>query len=343
MKKKNTVVSIVIAIFITLGLYQGSVLGTSATSVYAETVDSYQQSGILKFKKSRQLELGDLDKLRRTTYAHIQLKTSDQPTKKRNEKLTINPSGWHNYKFYYGDGSKKSWLMNRGHLVGYQLSGLNDEKRNLVTMTVWLNTGDYKGMDSGNSEGMLYYENKLDSWLDTHPNYWLDYKVTPNYTGDELVARQISLQYVGIDKEGNLLQINLGGGKESQDNYGITHVTLDNTSSNASIDYNTGIATNIVKSASEQKSEAASAQSSSSVAASQAAASQAAAEQAQAEQVQAQQTQAEQRTVYVARQGTADVYWYNKSSMPANTNFGNVVQMTEADATSQGKRHTSKE
>ena len=57
----------------------------------------------------------------------------------------------------------------------------------------------------------------------------------------------------------------------------------------------------------------------------------------------AQPTQEESRTVYVARQGTADVYWYDINSMPKNTNKSNVVTMSEADAISQGKRHTTKE
>ncbi len=50
---------------------------------------------------------------------------SDEPTEKRVFKISYNPVGWHNYNFYYGDGSKKAWLMNRGHLI-VQFSGLND-------------------------------------------------------------------------------------------------------------------------------------------------------------------------------------------------------------------------
>ena len=50
-----------------------------------------------------------------------------------------------------------------------------------------------------------------------------------------------------------------------------------------------------------------------------------------------------QRTVYVARDGTAEVYWYNQSSMPSNTNFDRVVAMTEAEALAQGKQHSKKE
>ena len=83
----------------------------------------------------------------------------------------------------------------RGHLIGYQFSGLDDEKRNLVSMTDRFNAGT----DNTNQESMLYYENRLDYWLDNHPNYYLDYKVTPIYQKDELILRKIELQYVGIN------------------------------------------------------------------------------------------------------------------------------------------------
>ena len=53
--------------------------------------------------------------------------------------------------------------------------------------------------------------------------------------------------------------------------------------------------------------------------------------------------QQQTRTVYVARNGTADVYWYSMENMPSNTRFDKGVSMTEADAIASGKRHTSKE
>ena len=53
--------------------------------------------------------------------------------------------------------------------------------------------------------------------------------------------------------------------------------------------------------------------------------------------------QQQTRTVYVSRNGTADVYWYSMENMPSNTRFDKVVSMTEADAIASGKRHTSKE
>ena len=218
----------------------------------------FKEAGLLPFKNKKQLVLEELDSLSRAKGAHIQLKNSDEPTEKRNSKLTYDPVGWHNYKFYYGDGTKEAWLMSRGHLVGYQFSGLNDEKRNLVPMTNWLNSGNYTGIDDSNENSMIFYENKLDSWLATHPNDYLDYKVTPIYQEDELIPRQIELQYVGIDENGTLLEIKLGGTKEKVDQYSVTHVVLDNVSANAEINYLDGTASNTVESqkAREEKEKA---------------------------------------------------------------------------------------
>ncbi|MCY7062381.1 DNA/RNA non-specific endonuclease [Streptococcus oralis] len=209
----------------------------------------FKEAGLLPFKNEKQLELGELDSKSRATGAHIQLKDSDEPTEKRESKLTYDPVGWHNYKFFYGDGKKEAWLMSRGHLIGYQFSGLNDEKRNLVPMTNWLNAGNYSGTDDQNQSSMLYYENRLDSWLANHPNYYLDYKVTPIYQKDELIPRQIELQYVGIDENGKLLEIKLGSSKEKVDQYSVTHVVLDNVSANAEINYLDGTAKNTVEDA----------------------------------------------------------------------------------------------
>ena len=209
----------------------------------------FKEAGLLPFKNEKQLELGELDSKSRATGAHIQLKDSDEPTEKRESKLTYDPVGWHNYKFFYGDGKKEAWLMSRGHLIGYQFSGLNDEKKNLVPMTNWLNAGNYSGTDDQNQSSMLYYENRLDSWLANHPNYYLDYKVTPIYQKDELIPRQIELQYVGIDENGKLLEIKLGGSKEKVDQYSVTHVVLENVSANAEINYLDGTAKNTVEDA----------------------------------------------------------------------------------------------
>ena len=332
---KNIFVGIV-AIFMSLTFVQG---------VQAQQTGlDYQSLHLLPFNGNKQLVLGDFDHLGRATSAHIQLQDKDEPKKKREPHLSYNPVDWHNYKIAYGNKGKKAWLFHRGHLIGYQFSGLTNEGKNLVPLTAWTNTGNYKGTADSNVEGMLYYEKRLDSWLATHPNYWLDYKVTPVYAGDELIPRQIILQYVGIDQEGNLLRINLSSPKESVDAYGITTVTLDNYSKNATIDYLKGTAKpSLVPTEPSSQSQPSSAPVETQP--SQAPQPSQAVEPAQPVQP-VEPTEPSRQlapVVYVARNGSADVYWYSLDSMPRNTNFSKVVQMSEEQALSLGKRHTSKE
>lgn len=77
----------------------------------------------------------------------------------------------------------------------------------------------------------------------TSPDFWLDYKVTPIYSGNEVVPRQIELQYVGIDSSGELLTIRLNSNKESIDENGVTTVILENSAPNINLDYLNGTAT----------------------------------------------------------------------------------------------------
>ena len=51
----------------------------------------YKEAGLLTFKNEKQLELGELDSKSRATYAHIQLKDSDEPKDKREAKLKFDP------------------------------------------------------------------------------------------------------------------------------------------------------------------------------------------------------------------------------------------------------------
>lgn len=332
---KNVIVAIV-SVFMFLVVVQGAQA--------QQTGLDYQSLHLLPFNGNKQLVLGDFDHLGRATSAHIQLQDKDEPKKKREPRLSYNPVGWHNYKIAYGNKGKKAWLFHRGHLIGYQFSGLTNEGKNLVPLTAWTNTGNYKGTADSNVEGMLYYEKRLDSWLATHPHYWLDYKVTPFYAGDELIPRQVILQYVGIDQEGNLLRINLGSPKESVDAYGITTVTLDNYSKNAAIDYLKGTAKpSLVPT--EPSSQAQPSSPSIETQPSQAPPPSQSVEAAQPVQPVEPTEPSPQLApvVYVARNGSADVYWYSLDNMPRNTNFSKVVQMSEEQALNLGKRHTSKE
>ncbi|MFK5291884.1 DNAse, partial [Lactococcus lactis] len=112
-----------------LHLGQGNNSATDNSSqVSTKSLASSVKQAPLTFKNQRQMVMANTDALGRAVDSHIQLNDSQEPKVKR-EPLTYNPVGWHNYNFYYkkSDGSiGKMWLMARGHLVGYQFSGLNN-------------------------------------------------------------------------------------------------------------------------------------------------------------------------------------------------------------------------
>ena len=76
---------------------------------------------------------------------------------KEGEKRTsishIYPSGWQSVEY-----NGKS-LYNRCHLIGWQLSAENDNKKNLITGTRYLNT-----------EGMLNFENIVANYIKSNNN-----------------------------------------------------------------------------------------------------------------------------------------------------------------------------
>ena len=285
--------------------------GTNTTTAQVEQSQNLPES-LLPFKRAKQLVLGELDSYKRSTQAHIQLRYDDKPTEQRESKINVDPVGWHNFKFPIDYSGKEAWFMNRGHLVGYQFSGLNDELRNLTPMTAYLNTGSMTGTDEKNPVAMLFYEEKLAAWLKQNKNAWLDYRVTPLYTDSELIPRQVELQYAGISANGRLIPIRFNTSIEEVNKDGTTRVILNNDAPNGTLDYQTGMAEAALQSEKQEKT-------------------------------QPESKNKNDRTVYVANEGKAAVYWYDKKRMPAKTNQAKVVEMSESQAKAQGKTHAEKE
>ncbi|KRK64672.1 DNA-entry nuclease [Companilactobacillus tucceti DSM 20183] len=123
---------------------------------------------------------GDLDNLNRATSANALLNVSLMPTAKR-EGLTWNPTGWHNKKISSG------WLYNRSHLIGYQLTGQNNNPKNLMT-----------GTRSLNSPEMQAHEMDIAYYLKQSSNHFVRYRVTPIFRGDELLARGVQMEAQSI-------------------------------------------------------------------------------------------------------------------------------------------------
>lgn len=226
---------------------ESSETGTSSSKTSGGKSDTFSYTP-LPFENHKLMVNGDLDSLGRATYGHIRLKYSDKAQDGRESKINVDPVGWHNYRFKYEDEHgkvKKAYLMNRGHLIGYQFSGLNSEIKNLVPMTRYLNAGTMADSktDTNNPNGMLYYENALAKWLKNNPNMYLDYCVVANYTGNELIPRTVTLYWTSFDENGTPYGVELSEEGLATSDGNVSSVTLQNVSKNANINYLDGTAT----------------------------------------------------------------------------------------------------
>lgn len=128
----------------------------------------------------------DLDQYNRAGVADAMLGKDLMPTEKR-ERLYVRPTGYHNKKIRIGN--HQDWLYNRCHLIGYQLTGQNNNLKNLVT-----------GTRSLNDPAMTYYENRVANYIKTTGHH-VRYQVRPVFVGNELVARGIQMQGRSIEDD----------------------------------------------------------------------------------------------------------------------------------------------
>lgn len=119
---------------------------------------------------------GELDNESRVTAANALLNQKLMPKAQR-EPLHVNPTGWHNKRVAGG------WLYNRCHLIGYQLTGQNNNLKNLMTGTRQLNDPD-----------MLRYEDQVANYLKESSHNYVRYRVTPIFRGQELLARGVEME-----------------------------------------------------------------------------------------------------------------------------------------------------
>lgn len=116
------------------------------------------------------------------------------PTEERESISSVKPSGWVNVPYDFVDGR---YLYNRCHLIGFQLTGENANKLNLITGTRYMNV-----------EGMLPFENMVADYVKETKNHVM-YRVTPIFVGDELVARGVQLEAYSVEDEGDGLCFNV--------------------------------------------------------------------------------------------------------------------------------------
>lgn len=135
-------------------------------------------------------EYSELDTLGRCGVAYANVSVDTMPTEERGSIGQIKPSGWHTVKYDIVSGK---YLYNRCHLIGYQLTGENDNPKNLITCTRSMNT-----------EGMLEFENQVAEYIKETNNHVL-YRATPIFEENNLVASGVQIEASSVeDKCGDI-------------------------------------------------------------------------------------------------------------------------------------------
>ncbi len=106
----------------------------------------------------------------------------------------VKPSGWVQAQY---DCVSGKYLYNRCHLIGWQLSAENANKRNLITGTRYMNT-----------EGMLPFENMVADYIRETDNH-VAYRITPIYDGSDLVAKGVQMEAYSVEDDGEGICFNV--------------------------------------------------------------------------------------------------------------------------------------
>lgn len=136
----------------------------------------------------------ELDALGRCGVCIASVGQDIMPTEKRGSIGQVKPTGWHTVKYDFVDGK---YLYNRCHLIGFQLTGENANKRNLITGTRYLNV-----------DGMLPFENMVADYVKETGNHVM-YRVTPIFVGDELLARGVHIEAESVEDGGDGIMFNV--------------------------------------------------------------------------------------------------------------------------------------
>ncbi len=154
-----------------------------------------------------EIRLSELDSLGRCGVAFEVIGSDILPAEERKDIASIYPTGWHQEN--YGG----TYVYNRSHLLAFCLSGLNDEKRNLIT-----------GTEHMNQDVMADYEVSIRDYVRSSNNHVV-YRVTPDFRDNELVARGVHMEAWSVEDAGQGICMN---------------IYLYNTQPGVAIDYETG-------------------------------------------------------------------------------------------------------
>lgn len=138
-------------------------------------------------------KFSNLDLLNRVGVAEAMLGQDLMPKKERKDISSVTPTGWKNKKIDFNGHS--DYLYNRSHMIAFQLSGENDNPKNLFTGTRELNANFEDEQSS-----MLYYENLIATYI-KETGHHVRYRVTPIFKNVELVCRGVRLEAQSVEDD----------------------------------------------------------------------------------------------------------------------------------------------
>jgi len=146
------------------------------------------------FSKEAFEEYSDLDYLGRCGVAFSCVGIETMPQEERESIGSVKPTGWQVSKYDFVDGK---YLYNRCHLIGFQLTGENANKKNLITGTRYMNV-----------DGMLPFENIVAEYIKETENHVL-YRVTPIFEGENLIASGVQMEAYSVEDNGEEVCFNV--------------------------------------------------------------------------------------------------------------------------------------
>ena len=160
--------------------------------IYVEidgNVPSFTEEELQEAKESYK-RFGELDSKGRCTAAQASLSYDtmpDQRFEERGDISGVHPTGWH---------SGMEW--ERMHLIAWSLSGENANVRNLIT-----------GTHDCNFNAMREFEEETAGYLNDHHGRHVLYRVTPVFSGKEMIARGVQMEAESVEDKGRGLCFNV--------------------------------------------------------------------------------------------------------------------------------------
>ena len=116
------------------------------------------------------------------------------PTGSRGSISHIKPTGWQSVSYSIVNGDS---LYNRCHLIGWQLTGEDANRENLITGTTFMN-----------NKGMLPFENQVAAYIKETGNHVM-YRVTPIFEGNNLLCTGVLMEAYSVEDEGDGICFNV--------------------------------------------------------------------------------------------------------------------------------------